>query len=189
LIIDAPVDLIAGHDYILVTETLTGSAPSVILKDPEGKVVVTAVTSYPANGVEFRAQYSATYFIEYDSASVSAEVTSDCGGYLATRCRLTVGGVKEGIFQWYFDADAFKVHLTRDQTYTVSMTGHSAGDNTKSLTLMDRHGVVLSEVFTINDPLTTLTIHPSQTGVYYIQGLCGTVDYTSFTYTLTLEIN
>jgi hypothetical protein len=68
-----PIDLIAGHDYILIADSCEGG--DVILKDPGGKVIIDAFpvcdTGY---GRELRAQYTATYFIEYDDAEVSAKV-------------------------------------------------------------------------------------------------------------------
>jgi hypothetical protein len=188
MIIDTPINLLAGHDYTFVVANDQVSAP-ITLKGPGGEVVVSLNTSEPANGVEFRAQFTATYFIEYDDALQSFwGISPDCRGDLTTLCHISVNHTKEGIFQWDSDVDAFKVTLNRAYTYVFSMTGHSLnGDNTKTLTLTDSRGTILTQASTINDPLTTLTFHPSQTGTYYFLGRCGADDY-GFHYTLTLRI-
>jgi hypothetical protein len=190
VIVDAPIDLIAGHDYVLVTEAQPLDGSLVILKGPGGEVVVSLVSLTPARGVEFRAPFTATYFIEYDSDVVDYwGVTPDCRGDLTTLCHISVNHTKNGVFEWDSDVDTFKVTLNRAYTYVFSMTGVGAsfGDFTKTLTLMDSHGTVLKQASTINDPLTTLTFHPSRTGTYYFLGRCGADDF-GFHYTLTLRI-
>jgi hypothetical protein len=189
MIIDTPIDLIAGHDYILTASNEAGDGVPVTLKGPGGEVVITMGNFYPARGEEFRAQYSATYFVEYDDTPyVGWSLTPDCRGDLATLCHLAVNHTKDGVFQWDSDTDAFKVTLNRAYTYTFSMTGYG-GDNdySKTLTLTDSHGIILKQASTINDPLTTLTFHPSRTGTYYFLGRCGADDF-GFSYTLTLRI-
>jgi hypothetical protein len=188
MIIDTPINLLAGHDYILLAEGFDDAHAPVVLKGPGGETVVTDPSWPDANGVEFRAPYSATYFIEYDDATTDGWLEPDCRGDLTTLCHLSVNHTREGVFQWIRDIDTFAVRLNRAYTYTVSMTGHSYGDNTKTLRVIDNHGVILKKSFTyVEPPLTTLTFHPSQTGTYYIQGLCGADDY-GFSYTLTLRI-
>jgi hypothetical protein len=190
MIVDTPVDLLAGHDYVLVAGDFCDAGPgTAILRGPNHVVVATVSVMglCIAGGEEFRAQYTATYFIEYDDAVVTAEVVPDCRKDLATLCRLAVNHTKEGTFQWYGDTDTFKVSLNRAYTYVFSMTGYSDDDNSRFLRIMDSHGVVLNESYTDNDSLGTLTFHPSRTGTYYFQGDCAAEDH-GFHYTLTLRI-
>jgi hypothetical protein len=188
VIVDTPINLIAGHDYILLAEDHDGSSALVTLKGPGGEVIVTEQAEFDANGVEFRAPYTATYFIEYDDVVSWAWLEPDCRGDLTTLCHLSVNHTRDGVFSWVRDVDTFKVRLNHAYTYVVSLTGHSGSENTKRLRVIDSRGVVLKESFTVVDPpLTTLTFHPPQTGTYYLQGLCGNDDY-GFSYTLTLRI-
>jgi hypothetical protein len=189
VIIDTPINLIAGHDYVLTAEN-EKSTDLVTLKGPGGEVVVSLVSNEPPPGVEFRAQFTATYFVEYDSeAQIFWGIEPDCRGDLTTLCHISVNHTKNGIFQWDSDVDAFKVTLNRAYTYVFSMTGvgDSADDYSKTLTLTDSRGTVLKQAATINEPLTTLTFHPSWTGTYYFLGR-NTAEDLGFPYTLTLRI-
>lgn len=191
MIVDIPVDLLAGHDYALVAQDFCDNGPSTAtLRDPNHVVVATVnVMGFCiGGGEEFRAQYTATYFIEYDDAvELTAEVVPDCRKDLTTLCHLAVNHTKEGAFSWVRDTDTFKVSLNRAYTYVFSMTGHSNEDNSKFMRIIDSHGVVLNEIYTDVDSPNTLTFHPSRTGTYYFQGQCAADDF-GFPYTLTLRI-
>jgi hypothetical protein len=180
-----PIDLIAGHDYILIADSCEGG--DVILKDPGGKVIIDAFpvcdTGY---GRELRAQYTATYFIEYDDAEVSAKVVPDCRGDTTTLCHLAVNHTKHARFEWMRDVDTWAVYLNSHYTYTFTadLVGESM-DDTKCLMLLDKLGNVMytSDIAT---GLVTLSVHPSRTGTYYIRANDGS-DESSYDYTLTLR--
>jgi hypothetical protein len=65
VIVDTPINLIAGHDYVLMAET-DDMADPVTLRGPGGEIVVTVPSWSELHGTEFRAPYTATYFIEHD---------------------------------------------------------------------------------------------------------------------------
>jgi hypothetical protein len=189
VIVDTPINLLAGHDYILTAEHCASpGSPDVALKGPGGDIVVTVSGICDTRGVEFRAQYTATYFIEYDDAGTTAEVAPDCRADLTTLCHLAVNHTKDGDFNWPRDVDAFKVTLNRAYTYVFTLTGFAAGgDNGKLLRVLDKSGVVLKSVYGPYDPVTTLTFRPSKTDTYYFQGF-GAADDEFYRYTLTLRI-
>jgi hypothetical protein len=189
MIVDIPVNLIAGHDYALVVETQLNRVP-VTLKDPSGAVVVTTLGFPDPNGEEFRAQYSATYFIEYDDAVPTlAQIVSDCHGGIDTLCHLAVNHTKARNFEWRRDIDAYRVYLNRAYTYTFSLDrpGYESECET-DLNIMDTSGVILkNSPFDYNGTcLHTLTFHPLRTGTYYFQALA-VPDDEGFDYTLTLR--
>jgi hypothetical protein len=65
VIVDTPINLIAGHDYALMAETDDMGDP-VALRGPGGEIVATVPSWSELHGTEFRAPYTATYFIEHD---------------------------------------------------------------------------------------------------------------------------
>jgi hypothetical protein len=184
VIIDTPVNLIAGHDYVLIAETDDMADPAT-LRGPGGEIIVTVPSWSEPHGTEFRALYTATYFIEHDE-TVRASVMPDCRGDLTTLCHLSVNHTREGDSSWPTDVDAFKVRLNHAYTYVISMTG-SGDDKAGYVRLVDSQGVILRNAFIVNGPLATLTIRPPQTGTYLIQSIC-TGDEQGSTYTLTLRI-
>jgi hypothetical protein len=184
VIVDTPINLLAGHDYALMAESDDVSDP-VALRGPSGEIVATVPSWSELHGTEFRAPYTATYFIEHDE-TVLASVVPDCRGDLATLCHLSVNHTREVDSSWRSDVDAFKARLNHAYTYVISMTG-SGDDKSGYVRLVDSRGVILKNAFIVSNSLATLTIRPPQTGTYYIQSRCVT-DELGSTYTLTLRI-
>jgi hypothetical protein len=184
MIVDTPINLIAGHDYALMAETDDMGDPAT-LRGPGGEIVATVPSWSELHGTEFRAPYTATYFIERDE-TVRASVVPDCRGDLTTLCHLSVNHTREVDSSWRKDVDAFKVRLNHAYTYVISMTG-SGDDKAGYVRLVDSQGVILKNAFIVISPLATLTIRPPQTGTYYIQSLC-VGDERGSIYTLTLRI-
>jgi hypothetical protein len=163
MIVDTPINLIAGHDYALMAETDDMGDPAT-LRGPGGEIVATVPSWSELHGTEFRAPYTATYFIERDE-TVRASVVPDCRGDLTTLCHLSVNHTREVDSSWRKDVD----------------------DKAGYVRLVDSQGVILKNAFIVISPLATLTIRPPQTGTYYIQSLC-VGDERGSIYTLTLRI-
>jgi hypothetical protein len=144
VIVDTPINLIAGHDYALMAETDDMGDP-VALRGPGGEIVATVPSWSELHGTEFRAPYTATYFIEHDE-TVRASVVPDCRGDLTTLCHLSVNHTREVDSSWRSDVDAFKVRLNHAYTYVISMTG-SGDDKSGYVRLVDSQGVILKNAF------------------------------------------
>jgi hypothetical protein len=190
VIVDTPVNLIAGHDYLLWVEDVCGDdlgSRDASLKDPGGNTVITVTGFCDATGGEFRAKYTATYFIEYDDIEVSVKVIPDCSKDITTHCHIAVNHTKFSRFDWVGDIDMRSVYLNSHYGYTFTLdAGPEPPDDTKGLVLLDKSGRTLATSEFTTD-LVTLPFHPPRTGTYYIGAYNGS-DESAYDYTLTLRI-
>jgi hypothetical protein len=183
--VDTPVNLLAGHDYILDDCSGPcggdGGGPVIVtLTDPTGKVVISRqeFTDGEPNGEEFRAQYTATYFLHVTDGD--AWIDPDCAGNLTTYCHLS-NHTHKGLFSNDSDRDWLTVKLIAGKKYTITYTGEPALD----LTLRDKAGKALTHWVEPYPP--SVTYRPTRSGLYYLDVYEGWVGGVRELYTITLK--
>jgi hypothetical protein len=185
--VDIPVNLIAGHDYVFdycSAPCGSGSDAPIIttLTDPTGRVIISrqAWTDGEVTGEEFRAQYSATYFIHVTDGE--AWIDPDCAGNLTTYCHLSINHTHKGLFSNDIDRDWLAVKLIAGRKYTIIYTGAPALD----LTMRDKAGKALAHWSEPYPP--SVTYRPSKSGLYYLDVFEGWTGSIYDPYTITLRI-
>jgi hypothetical protein len=118
------VELEAGRDYALVG--ISDQLDTLDLLDPGGRAVATVATDGDLNeGREFRARYTARYFVRDRVPGAGAwwEVAPDCRGDARTRCRVKVDHPQTGHLPWANDQDWRAIKLLAGRTYTAFPAG------------------------------------------------------------------
>src|SRR4051794_23378247 len=119
-----PVSLTAGRDYAFTAWNIS-ETEKLTLTDPTGAVVaLMGNTNADWQQEEFRARYTATYFITIpDDNDGSAFVQLDCAGRLNTQCNIALNHTKHSVYNAHNDVDDWRAKLVAGNTYNVSVSG------------------------------------------------------------------
>ena len=162
----ATVDLLAGQSYVLVADNNgLGGYPTVTLKDFSGHIVTSLIGWDDGNGVEFKATYTATYFLysDQDQDNTNAAVYPDCPVTLATPCHLALNHTKMVSLSWRLDGDSFRVRLNAGRRYRFDVQGDEVVP-----TLLDLRGRKLATTLEIQGQ-GALLFRPRTTGDYVLR--------------------
>jgi hypothetical protein len=180
-----PLMLMAGQDYALVVyneeDTLT------TVTDPGGTVVASMGSSFSDwLQVNFRAQYSATYYLSVPDTAI-AEVDPDCGPSTTTLCHLAVNHTKQdAVLNSSNDIDVYRLKLIAGYSYVLTVS-NDRPNRVEGLTMdvMNASGHSLTSLFTTSGA-GVLTFKPKSSGTYYARLVNGD-DTMGGYYTLGLK--
>jgi hypothetical protein len=158
-----PVLLVAGQDYALVSWNITPDP--ITVTDPGGRVVATmGNTETDWLQADFRAQYSATYYVSVPD-DAEGYVQPDCATSTLTLCHLAVNHSKSTLYNSANDTDTFRLKLSRGYVYVFSFTGDIDG----TAELLDVNGRSVQPYHFL--PLMTGTVQYKAvaSGTYYLR--------------------
>lgn len=179
------VTLVKDQFYAVRLFLGDGDAYRLNVRDKTGKPLVGHDgDNEAATGVEFRAAYAGTYFIELKVTGDDTHtdycgiaIAKDCANDLATQCKLQPGVAAKGTQFSERDDDYWKFPVVGGKQYRATITQKDPNDlgEDQQVAILNNHGGILSSCITAQigavDTCTTPPIKALGTGFYFVKVL------------------
>jgi hypothetical protein len=186
------VKLLARHDYAIAGQGPDDDgAPALAIRGSGGGILASRqIGSGELDGLEFRAPYTGTFFVEMRAAGPGTYyvgVSHDCQAGPATACLLRIGETRRAAFAFYQDSDWLKMQLTGGSSYDLSFAS-DAGRAAHCLAVRDASGAVLLASQCAADVGSPVVAHftPTTSGTYFAEVVEQDEDVTVAGYSVSL---